>query len=170
MENRQLAPPNLRNVGYIGDKRIFLAEQFYDISNSQLRKFHRNYIRQCLNNFASQHNVIQLTSGEYTGPLSFVQFWLDTIVQWEQDTERSVVVALSCTKDVQDAILNDQSRSPHVDVIDIRYWTYTADDQLYVPPEGQHLSPRQHLRQLKPASTSFDSIVRSVREDSNEVS
>ena len=29
---------------------------------------------------------------------------------------------------------------------------------------GQHLSPRQHLRQLKPASTSFDSIVRSICE------
>jgi len=49
-------------------------------------------------------------------------------------------------------------------VIDIRYWTYTENGELYAPQSGQHLSPRQHARQLKPASTSFDSIVRSIRE------
>ena len=149
---------------YIGDKRIFLAEQFYDVSNIKLRRLHRNYIRQCLVNFRAQRNVIQLTSGEYTGPLSFVQFWIDTIVEWEKETNVDVVVALSCTKDVQDAILNDPNRSKHVDVIDIRYWTYTANGKPYAPPGGKNLSPRQHLRQLKPATTSFESIVGSIRE------
>ena len=149
---------------YVGDKRIFLAEQFYDVSNRPLRKLHRNYIRQCLNNFVGQSNVIQLTSGEYTGPLSFMQFWIDTIVEWERETGEDAIIALSCTKDVQDAILADVNRSPHIDVIDIRYWTYTEDGELYAPPGGKHLSPRQHLRQLKPAATSFASIARSIRE------
>jgi len=149
---------------YVGDKRIFLDEQFYDMSNPHLRKLHRNYIRKCLNNFADQSNIVQLTSGEFTGPLAFMQFWIDTIVEWEQETGKNVVVALSCTKDVQDSILADKNRSPHVDVIDIRYWTYTENGKLYAPTGGKHLSPRQHLRQLKPASTSFDSIVRSIRE------
>ena len=149
---------------YVGDKRIFLAEQFYDVSNRPLRELHRNYIRQCLNNFASHRNVIQLTSGEYTGPLSFMRFWIDTIVEWEQETGNDAIVALSCTKDVQDAILADPGRSPHVDVIDIRYWTYTKTGELYAPAGGKHLSPRQHLRQQEPASTSFESIVRSIRE------
>ena len=149
---------------YVGDKRIFLAERFYDVSNARLRKLHRGYIRQCLDNFAERRNVIQLTSGEYTGPLSFVQFWIDTISEWKEENGKEVVVALSCTKDVQDAILADSTRSQHVDVIDIRYWTYTEDGELYAPPGGQHLSPRQHLRQLKPDATSFASIVRSIRE------
>ena len=149
---------------YVGDKRIFLAERFYDVSNAKLRELHRNYIRQCLDNSAERRNVIQLTSGEYTGPLSFVQFWIDTIAEWEEENGKKVVVALSCTKDVQDAILADSGRSRHVDVIDIRYWTYADNGELYAPPGGKHLSPRQHLRQLKPAATSFASIVRSIRE------
>ena len=149
---------------YVGDKRIFLAERFYDVSNAKLRELHRKYIRQCLDNFAELRNVIQLTSGEFTGPLSFVQFWIDTIAEWEAENGKEVVVALSCTKDVQDAILADLGRSQHVDVIDIRYWTYTDGGELYAPPGGKHLSPRQHLRQLKPAATSFASIVRTLRE------
>lgn len=149
---------------YVGDKRIFLAEQFYDVSNPQLRELHRKYIRQCLKNFSDLSNVIQLTSGEYTGPLPFVQFWIDTIAEWEEENEKEVIVALSCTKDVQDAILSDSSRSQHVDVIDIRYWTYADNGELYAPPGGKHLSPRQHLRQLKPAAASFASTVRSIRE------
>ena len=161
---------NVNNTGlpepppYVGDKRIFLAEQFYDTSNRPLREVHRKYIRQCLNNFVGQSNVIQLTSGEYTGPLSFVEFWIDTIVEWERETGKHAIIALSCTKDVQDAILADIDRSPHIDVIDIRYWTYTATGELYAPEGGKHLSPRQHLRQQKPASTSFESIIRSIRE------
>ncbi|MCA9213103.1 MAG: hypothetical protein KDB27_08565 [Planctomycetales bacterium] len=149
---------------YVGDKRIFIAEQFYDVSKPKLRHLHRNYIRQCLNNFVGQRNVIQLTSEEYSGPLSFVQFWIDTIVEWENETGNEAAIALSCTKDVQDAILADPIRSTHIDVIDIRYWTYTADGTLYAPAGGQNLAPRQHLRRLKPKSTSFESIVRSVRE------
>lgn len=63
-----------------------------------------------------------------------------------------------------DGTIADVNRSPHIDVIDIRYWTYTKTGELYSPAGGQHLSPRQHLRQEIPASTSFESIVRSIRE------
>ena len=125
---------------YVGDKRIFLAERFYDVSNTRLHELHRSYIRQCLDNFAERRNVIQLTSGEYTGPLTFVQFWIDTVSEWEEENGKEVVVALSCTKDVQDAILADSQRSQHVDVIDIRYWTYTEDGKLYAPPGGHSRS------------------------------
>jgi len=48
------------------------------------RKLHENYIRQCLNNFTNNANVIQFTSAEFTGPLHFMQFWLDTIAEWER--------------------------------------------------------------------------------------
>ena len=152
---------------YVGDKRIFLDASFYDTSNAELRSLHENYIRKCLENGAGYSNVIHLISAEFSGPLSFVQFWLDCIERWERDTGQAAMIGLSCPKDVQDAILQDERRSRQVDLIDIRYWTYTEDGQLYAPPGGKHVSPRQHLRRLKPKSTSFSSIVRTVSEYRN---
>jgi hypothetical protein len=93
-----------------------------------------------------------------------MQFWIDTIVEWKQETGQKVIVGLSCTKDVQDAILADPSRGTHVDVIFVRYWTYTERNELFAPHGGQNLSPRQYLRQQNHAPTSFASIVRAVRE------
>ena len=90
---------------FAGDKRIFVADMFYDITHPVRRELHRQYIRQCLNNFADNPNVIQLTSAEFTGPLHFVQFWLDVIAEWEAESGKKAKVALSTTKDVQDAIL-----------------------------------------------------------------
>jgi hypothetical protein len=149
---------------YIGDKRLFMAANFYDVANAKLRALHRGYIRQCLDNFADSSNVIQMTSAEYSGPLEFTQFWLDTIVQWEQEHGRDVLIGLSAPKDVQDAILADPERGPHVDVIDIRYWTYTAGGGLYAPAGGQNLAPRQHLRQTRQKPGGAAAIVRAVRE------
>ena len=39
-------------------------------------------------------------------------------------------------------ILADPVRSQAVDVIDVRYWAYTADDGLYAPNGGENLAPR----------------------------
>jgi hypothetical protein len=125
---------------------------------------HRGYIRQCLDNFADRSNVIQMTSAEYSGPLEFTQFWLDTIIEWQRENDRDVIVALSAPKNVQDAILADPARALHVDVIDIRYWAYTADDGLYAPEGGKNLAPRQHLRQTKQKPGGFAAIVKAVSE------
>jgi hypothetical protein len=149
---------------FIGDKRIFLAHQFYDVSNTHRRALHRGYIRQCLDNFADATNVIQMTSAEYSGPLEFVQFWLDVIGEWQAEHGRDVLVGLSAPKDVQDAILADPARSKLVAVIDIRYWCYTADGSLYAPAGGQNLAPRQHLRQTRQKAGGFAEIARAVRE------
>jgi hypothetical protein len=149
---------------YIGDKRIFMASQFYDVSEPRRRALHRGYIRQCLDNFADCSNVIQMTSAEYSGPLEFTQFWLDTIIEWQREHGRKVIVGLSAPKDIQDAILSDPKRAPHVDVIDIRYWAYTEGDGLYAPEGGKNLSPRQHVRQTKLRPGGFASIVKAVRE------
>ncbi|HET7625956.1 MAG TPA: DUF6298 domain-containing protein, partial [Verrucomicrobiae bacterium] len=135
-------------VPFAGDKRIFMAEQFYDVSNPVRRALHENYIRQCLNNFTNNANVIQFTSAEFTGPLAFEQFWLDTIGGWERETRLHPLIALAATKDVQDAILADPKRSPIVDVICFRYW-WRADKGLFAPAGGQNLSPRQFERQWK---------------------
>lgn len=130
---------------FAGDKRIFMAEQFYDASNPARRVLQENFIRQNLDNFTNEPNVIQFTSAEFTGPLSFMQFWLDTIREWERQTGHKERVALSCTKDVQDAILADPQRSAVVNVICFRYWWQTKKG-LFAPKGGQNLSPRQFER------------------------
>ncbi len=133
---------------FAGDKRIFMAAQFYDVNNPVRRKLHEGFIRQNLDNFTNEPNVIQFTSAEFTGPLAFEQFWLDTIAGWERETGRKEIIALTCTKDVQDAILADPQRSAVVDVICFRYWWQT-DRGLFAPHGGQNLSPRQFERPWK---------------------
>jgi hypothetical protein len=152
-------PPN-----YAGDKRIFMAEHFYDITNPARRELHRAYIRQCMDNFKDNHSVIQLISEEFTGPLHFVEFWLDVIAEWEKETGRHPLIALSATKDVQDAILEDPVRSKIVDIIDIRYWLYRDDGTLYAPKGGLNLAPRQHARLTDPGKVSAESVYRAVNE------
>jgi len=149
---------------YAGNKRIFMDELFYDVNHPVRRKLHRSYIRKCLQTFADNTNVIQLTCAEFTGPLEFIQFWLDTIKDWQRETGYRAVIGLSCTKDVQDAILNDTERSNVVSLIDVRYWWYESDGELYSPKGGQHLAPRQHARQLRPSKSSFEQVYRAVRE------
>ncbi|GAB3917508.1 DUF6298 domain-containing protein [Larkinella terrae] len=161
---------NLNNTGfpepvpYAGDKRIFMAEQFYDVSHPVRRALHRAYIRKCLDNFAMNSSVIQLIGAEFTGPLPFVQFWIDTISEWEKETGKKVVVGLSTTKDVQDAILADAKRTSVIDLVDIRYWHYQANGTVYAPAGGQNLAPRQHARLLTPKKSSFGQVYRAVSE------
>jgi hypothetical protein len=149
---------------YAGDKLIYLADQFYDVSNPHRAAIFRGYIRKCLDNFADNTNVIQYTSGEYSGPTAFVAFWLDTIAEWERETGKHPLIALAAPKDVQDAILADEKRAAVVDVIDIRYWWYQPDGHAFAPPGGKNLSPRQWYRTQNPKWPNFDSTVRAVRE------
>ncbi len=151
-------------VNYAGDKRIFYAEQFYDLSNPVRKDLHKKYIRQCLSNFKDNNGVIQLIGEEFTGPLHFVKFWLDVIREWEKETGKHPLIALSVTKDVQDAILALPAYAAVVDIIDIRYWHYQADGSAYAPGGGQNLAPRQHARLLKPKKTSFEQVYRAVKE------
>jgi hypothetical protein len=94
-----------------------------------------------------------------------MRFWLDTVDEWQREKSKKVLVGLSCTKDVQDAILADPVRGPLVAVIDLRYWWYAADGSLYAPPGGQSLAPRQQLREWRGnKSRSPTQIARQVRE------
>lgn len=161
---------NINNTGfpepvpYAGDKRIFMAAQFYDTTHLLRRELHRKYIRQCLENFNGNNGVIQLIGEEYTGPLHFVKFWLNTIREWQQEHGKKQLIGLSTTKDVQDAILNDTAYASLIDVIDIRYWHYQADGTEYAPKGGQSLAPRQHARLLKPKASSPQQVYRAVLE------
>ncbi len=152
-------PPN-----YASDNRIFMDEQFYDTNHPARKELHRDYIRKCLDNFAGNSNVIHTISAEYTGPQHFMEFWLDVIREWESETGTDAVVALSATKDVQDAILNDPARASVVDIIDLRYWAYRDDGSLFAPGGGQHMAPRQHARKIPPGKRSFEQVYRAVHE------
>ena len=73
------------------------------------------------------------------------------------------MIALSCCKDAQDAILEDPIYNKVVDIIDIRYWHYNTKE-LWAPGAGQNLAPRQHMRKWKVGKTGFDEVYRAVKE------
>ena len=150
-------------VPFAGDKRIFIAEQFYDEQNPMLRPLHRQYIRMCLEQLKEQPNVVHLLSAEYTGPLHFTRFWLETIAEWEAETGHHPIIALSCTRDVQDSILSDPILNKVVDIIDIRYWHYNTKG-LWAPEGGKNMAPRQWMRKMKVGKTGFDEAYKSVKE------
>ena len=154
--------PFLEPVNFTGDKRIFTATLFYDIENPVLRELHRQYIRQSLDVFKGQPNVIHSIGEEFTGPLHFVQFWLDVIAEWEQENG-PVLVALAVNKDVQDAILKDPVRAKVVDIIDIEQWFYHSKGE-YAPPGGVNMAQRQYLRKIKTGSARFEDVYRAVSE------
>jgi hypothetical protein len=150
---------------YVGGKRVFMADAFYDVSHPVRRDLHRRYIRHCLDVLGDCPNVLFQTGEEFTGPLHFARFWLDTIAEWQKDTGKTVLVGLSCTRDVQDAVLADPARAALVSVIDLKYWWYTSDGGVYDPKGGESLAPRQQLRAWKGSkSRSGASVARQVRE------
>ena len=160
---------NINNTGfpepppYAGDKRIFMAEQFYDV-NPVRRELHKQFIYQNLNNFSQNTGVIQFISAEFTGPFHFVKFWLETIKEWEIETGKKEIIGLSVTKDVQDSILADPNLASIVDLIDIRYWAYRDDGSAYAPKGGQNLAMRQYAKLVRPGRRSFEQTYRAVRE------
>jgi hypothetical protein len=150
---------------YVGKKRIFMADAFYDLKHEVRRTLHRAYIRHCLDLLGDNTNVIFQLGEEYTGPLEFMQFWIDTVSDWQKETGKKVLLGLSCTKDVQDAILADKVRGPKIAVIDMRYWWYAADGTLYAPKGGESLAPRQQLREWKGNKGHSDAqLARQIRE------
>jgi len=138
------------------------ANAFYDLTNAHRRELHRLYIHKCLDELGDQSNVIHLASEEYTGPLSFTQFWIDTIMEWEQQGSKQVKIGLVGTKDVIDAILADPVRGPRVSLICLSYWWYTTDDALYAPQGGQEI-PGRYTGKL-PDATSPASLYRQISE------
>lgn len=154
--------PFLEPVNFTGDKRIFTAKLFYDIEQPTLRELHRQYIRQSLDAFKGQPNVIHSIGEEFTGPLHFVQFWLDVVAEWERENGQ-VLVDLAVNKDVQDSILSDPIRSKTVDIIDIEQWFYHNKGE-YAPPGGVNMAQRQYMRKIRTGSARFEDVYRAVNE------
>jgi hypothetical protein len=108
--------------------------------------------------------VIHTTSAEFSGPLPFVQFWLDVVAEWEAETGRHPLLALSAPKDVQDAILADPARSSVIDAIDLTYWWRNEDGKEFAPPGGTTTAPRQFEREWPNGRPSGIALARMVRE------
>jgi hypothetical protein len=148
---------------YTGDT-IKMAAEFYDITHPVRRELHRAYIRQCLANLAGEPNVLHTLTAENSGPLPFMQFWLDVIGEWQRETGYDPLIALSAPKDVQDAILADPLRAALVDVIDLTYWFRTPDGAEFAPPGGTDLAPRQHGRRWRGGRPNAASIAAMAQE------
>ncbi|MFO0924361.1 MAG: DUF6298 domain-containing protein [Pirellulales bacterium] len=135
---------------FVGGKRIFQADAFYDVGHPVRRSLHRAYIEHYLENLADRSNVVISIGEEFTGPASFVRFWLETIADWKvRHPDFRPKIALSCTQDVQDVVLKDTVLSALIDIIELKYWWYMSDGSRYAPEGGKNLAPRQQLREWK---------------------
>jgi hypothetical protein len=145
--------------------RMPAANAFYDISNPVRRDLHRRYIRKCLDVLGDCRNVVHLTGQEFTGPLPFVEFWMDTIAEWERDTGRQVTVGLGAPRDVQEAVLADRARRDQVDVLDLRCWWVDRDGNMFAPRGGDQVPGRGIESGTRQAEESSDQdLYRKVRE------
>ncbi len=119
------------------------ANVFYDVAHPLRRELHRLYIRHALDALQGRTNVVHGIDREYTGPLSFVQFWLDTIAEWQREHGTRVFIALEIPKDQMDAILDDPVRGPMIAAADILGWTYRADGRLFATRGAVNRAPRE---------------------------
>jgi hypothetical protein len=135
-------PPSYEVAGG-NSKRVYMVAQFYDVSHPVRRELHRLFIWHGLDALADQPNVIHTLGFQFAGPLSFQQFFLDTVAEWQAARGQRVHIALNTSKAITDAILADPARAPLVDVIDQRYWQYLADGSLFAPDSGGELAFRE---------------------------
>jgi len=122
---------------------IHLADQFYDADYPVRRALHRAYIRHNLDQIGDSPNVIFSLAFQFSGPLAFQQFFLDTVAEWESETGHHVKTALITSKDITDAILADPVRAPHIAVVDMRYWQMQPDGTLWAPRGNRNRAFRE---------------------------
>lgn len=119
------------------------AEVFYDVSDPVRRDLHRRYIRHSLDVLKDRKNVVYGIDREYSGPLSFVEFWLDMIAEWERENDHDVMIALEIPKAQLDALLNDPVRRPMITALGVHHWLYRTDGNLFTIEGGVNRAPRE---------------------------
>lgn len=162
-ENKGKGTKFLEPVPFTGDKRIFTADLFYDISDAERAAIYKQYIWNVLDATAENENIYQSVSEEYTGPQHFTEFWLRCIAEWEAKTGRNARVVLNANKNVTDAVMAQKDLAAVVDVIEIEQWFYHGQ-KLYAPEGGKNLAPRQHMRLTKTGNPNAHDIYRTVAE------
>ena len=119
------------------------ASVFYDVTDPLRRDLHRRYIRHALDTFGHNSNVVHGIDREYTGPIEFVRFWLDTIGEWQRERGKQVFIALEIPKDQMDTILEDPVRGPMISAVDVLGWVYRADGTLFAARGAINRAPRE---------------------------
>ena len=163
------------------------ANVFYDISHPMRRSLHRLYIRKVLDEIGHFKNVFHVNGAEYTGGVEFLKFWMDIILEWEQEMpHREVRIGISAPKDVLDSLLMDPQRGPRINAMDLRYFWYRKDGSLAAIPGGKEIpggryfdgaqlrdrsSPLQLYRQVYEYRTKYPDkvIFHAISEDINFV-
>jgi hypothetical protein len=149
---------------------IHLANQVYDVTNPVRRALHRAFILHELNELAGARNLFFCLGFQFAGPLSFQEFFQNTVAEWEKKTGRTVRILMATSKGITDAILADPVRARQVAVIDMRYWQYRPDRSLWAPPGGKNLAFREMIAQDfggsgdTPPDTTPLQVYRQVRE------
>lgn len=156
--------------------RLHLANEFYNPDNPSLRKLHWAYIFHVLDELGSFRNIIFNLGIQFSGPLKFQRFFLQTVNEWEKQNNRDVRVVLNASKGITDSILSDTQLAKQIDVIDTRYWQYRPDglfsnsDSLWAPPGGVNRSYREMVGEAflqetdYPLPTTQELTYRQVRE------
>ena len=121
------------------------ANVFYDLNHPVRRELHRLYIRKSLDVLKDNSNVVYGIDREYSGSLEFVQFWLDTIAEWEKAHGKKLYISLEAPKAEMDAILEDPVRGRMISAIDFHHWTYGPDGRLFAIRGGINRAPREQL-------------------------
>jgi hypothetical protein len=124
--------------------KLNLANEFYSVDYPPLRKLHHDYIFHVLDVLGDMPDTIFSVGTQYAGPLSFQQFFQDTVAEWEKLHGHPVRLELAADKKITDAILNDPVRSRQIAVIDTRYWYYLADGTLFAPEAGKDRAYRDY--------------------------
>ncbi len=149
---------------------LHLANEVYDVTNPVRRALHRAFILHELDELGEARNLFFCLGAQFAGPLSFQEFFQDTVAEWEKKTGRTVRLQLATSKDITDAILADPVRARQVAVIDMRYWQYKPDGSLWAPPGGKNLAFREMIAKDfgrsddAPANTTPLEVYRQVRE------
>ena len=149
---------------------IHVANEVYDVANPVRRALHRAFILHELDELGETRNLFFCLGAQFAGPLSFQEFFQDTVAEWEKKTGHTVRIQLATSKDITDAILADPIRGRQVAVIDMRYWQYKPDGSLWAPPGGKNLAFREMIARDfgraddAPPNTTPLQVYRQVRE------
>jgi hypothetical protein len=126
--------------------RIHFSNSFYNVDDPRRRALHHAYIFHVLDELGAAPNVIFDVGYQFPGPLAFEEFFVDTVIEWEKQTGRTVRLELATSKDITDAILANPVRSQLIAVIDQRYWQYRPDGALWAPAGGSNLAFREIVK------------------------
>jgi hypothetical protein len=121
------------------------AAVFYDVSDPVRRDLHQRYIRHSLDVLKDRTNVVYGIDREYTGPLSFVEFWLDTTASWQTENGRKVLISLELPKAETDALLANPRYRPMIAAIGVHDWLYRPDGSLLATEGGLNRASREQI-------------------------